>query len=64
MPETTTDFVQADAKDRMCDILLPKEVQVYAKEEIHIMVRFTSGDNFDCYTLLGYGGENYERSIP
>ncbi len=35
-----------------------------AHEAITICVRFTLGEEFFCTTLLGYGGENIESSIP
>ena len=63
--EHSTDFNhERDVKGKMCDVMLDKEINVRAHEAITICVRFTQGQEFFCTTLLGYGGENYEGSIP
>ena len=39
--------------------MMPEEYIVQKDKELSIAVRFISGEDFFCSTLLGYGGENY-----
>jgi hypothetical protein len=61
-PEQGQDFSQSEVENKMCDIMLPKEIVVHANSEISIAVRFTQGEDFFCSTLLGYGGENLRNN--
>ena len=61
IPEKITVFTHGaiDPATKMGDIMLPQEIIVSKGKAITIGVRFISGDDFFCSTLLGYGGEDY-----
>jgi hypothetical protein len=62
-PEKVAVFTHGaiDAGTKMGDIMLPQEIIVQKGKSITIGVRFISGDDFFCSTLLGYGGEDYQN---
>ena len=62
-PEKIAEFSQADVENKMVDIMMPQEIVVQKGKPIVIGVRFISGEDFFCSTLLGYGGEDF-RHIP
>ena len=43
--------------------MMPQEIVVQKGKSIVIGVRFISGEDFFCSTLLGYGGEDF-RNLP
>lgn len=58
-PEKQQEFCQGDVENKMVDIMMPQEIVVHEGKELTIGVRFISGEDFFCSTLLGYGGEDY-----
>lgn len=60
-PEKQQEFSQSDVENKMVEIMMPEEILVQKDKEINIAVRFISGEDFFCSTLLGYGGENYHQ---
>ena len=40
---------------------MPNPIVVHKGQELSIAVRFMSGEDFFCSTLLGYGGNEYKR---
>ena len=45
----------------MVDIMMEVPIVVQKGKEISIAVRFMSGEDFFCSTLLGYGGNEFRR---
>jgi hypothetical protein len=48
-------------ENKMVDIMLPQEIVIQKGKELSIGVRFISGEDFFCSTLLGYGGEDFRH---
>ena len=58
-PEKVAEFSQSEVENKMVDIMMPQDIVVQKGKAITIGVRFQSGEDFFCSTLLGYGGEDY-----
>ena len=45
----------------MVDVMMEVPIVAHKGQEISIAVRFMSGEDFFCSTLLGYGGNEFRR---